>query len=147
VIDVLNNKNPYKLNIQINIMSNILTLGEDGNYCLIRPDESKIKNYISKSISSSVFESENYWSGLLNLLKIEDKGHASKFTPFGIAHDITVKNEKNITSLVNNFFEEAEKYRMNRADFVLVQDLSLKNLNSFLKNPSFSGKAQLLLHQ
>lgn len=134
-------------------MSKILTLGNNGEYSIINPDESRINEYISKTGSSTNFQNNIYWEDLLNFLKSGEKGiHASKFIPFGIGHDVIInppscESKWDIFSFVNGFFNETQKYSNNRADFVLVQDLIMKDLNSFIKNPTLSGKTQLLLYQ
>jgi hypothetical protein len=133
-------------------MVEILTLGKYPNYNLILPNLSDIQTYTSKTNLGHITE-ELYWENLLESLRPTSKPKygenifsALEFIPFGTGHDVSIKDQKNIPSLVNQFFKEAERYGMRKdANYILVQDLMLKT--AFIGNPCFSGKAQLLIHQ
>jgi len=132
-------------------MPNILTPGNNRDYCLIDPNLTKINEYISRAKSEGVFWNRSYWDDLLNYLKIEENGiDASELSNIGCGSDIEVyaseyNYTKDIPFLAGHFFRDAESLMRTRdADFVSVQDLGLKDFNSFLKSPVFYGKALVL---
>ena len=153
MIDISGCKNFYKSSRILNIMTEILTLGKNQDYNLILPNLSDIQRYTSKTKNLSHVTEEWYWENLLESLKPNSELKykktsfpASEFVFFGTGHDISIRDQKNIPSLVNQFFQEAKRYGQRKnTDYVLVQDLILKN--PLLGNFNFSGKAQLLLHQ